>query len=57
MSLSESVAADIAIVGMAGRFPGAKNIRQFWDNLRNGTESIMDQMRVMTDDDWKTWMP
>ena len=35
----------IAIVGMAGRFPGARNIRQFWQNLRNGTESI----RILTD--------
>ncbi|MGA2048283.1 MAG: SDR family NAD(P)-dependent oxidoreductase [Terracidiphilus sp.] len=30
----------IAIVGMAGRFPGARNIREFWQNLRNGVESI-----------------
>jgi amino acid adenylation domain-containing protein len=31
---------DIAIVGMAGRFPGAKNVREFWENLKNGVESI-----------------
>ena len=31
---------DIAIVGMAGRFPGAQNIDEFWDNLKNGVESI-----------------
>jgi acyl transferase domain-containing protein len=31
---------DIAIVGMAGRFPGATNIDQFWRNLKNGVESI-----------------
>jgi len=31
---------DIAIIGMSGRFPGAKNISEFWDNLRNGVESI-----------------
>ena len=30
----------IAIVGMACRFPGAKNLEQFWHNLRNGVESI-----------------
>ena len=30
----------IAIVGMACRFPGANNIDQFWQNLRNGVESI-----------------
>ena len=31
---------EIALVGMAGRFPGAKNIEEFWDNLKNGRESI-----------------
>ena len=30
----------IAIVGMAGRFPGARDIEQFWSNLREGVESI-----------------
>lgn len=33
---------DIAIVGMALRVPGARNTREFWDNLRNGVESIRD---------------
>jgi len=32
--------SSIAIVGMAGRFPGARNVRQFWSNLREGVESI-----------------
>lgn len=30
----------VAIVGMAGRFPGAKNIGEFWRNIVNGVESI-----------------
>ncbi|MBG1270232.1 type I polyketide synthase [Nostoc sp. WHI] len=30
----------IAIIGMAGRFPGAKNIAEFWHNLRDGVESV-----------------
>ncbi|HME08514.1 MAG TPA: amino acid adenylation domain-containing protein, partial [Bryobacteraceae bacterium] len=30
----------IAIIGMAGRFPGAKNVAEFWENLKNGVESI-----------------
>jgi len=30
----------IAIIGMAGRFPGAKSIDEFWQNLWNGVESI-----------------
>ena len=32
--------SEIAIVGMAGRFPGAQSIDAFWQNLRNGVESI-----------------
>ena len=31
---------DIAIVGMAGRFPGARNVGEFWRNLAAGVESI-----------------
>ena len=27
----------IAVIGMAGRFPGAENIDQFWHNLQTGT--------------------
>ena len=30
----------IAIVGMAGRFAGAKNLDEFWRNLKAGVESI-----------------
>lgn len=30
----------IAIIGMAGRFPGAKDIESFWDNLYNGVGSV-----------------
>ena len=32
----------IAIVGMAGRFPGAASVSEFWRNLRDGVESIVD---------------
>lgn len=31
---------DIAIIGMAGRFPGARNVQQFWENICNKKESI-----------------
>ena len=31
---------DVAIVGTAGRFPGARNVEQFWQNLREGVESV-----------------
>jgi acyl transferase domain-containing protein len=30
----------VAIIGMSGRFPGAKNIGEFWRNLQSGTECI-----------------
>ena len=30
----------IAIIGMAGRFPGAQDITTFWRNLCNGVESV-----------------
>jgi acyl transferase domain-containing protein len=30
----------IAIIGMKGRFPGARDLDQFWKNLREGVESI-----------------
>ncbi|MEM1395792.1 MAG: polyketide synthase, partial [Cyanobacteria bacterium P01_H01_bin.150] len=30
----------IAIIGMAGRFPGAISIESFWQNLQNGVESL-----------------
>lgn len=32
---------DIAIVGMAGRFPGADDVDTFWRNVRDGVESIV----------------
>jgi acyl transferase domain-containing protein/SAM-dependent methyltransferase len=31
---------DIAIVGMAGRFPGARTIDEFWRNLRAGVDAV-----------------
>ncbi|MGC2491227.1 SDR family NAD(P)-dependent oxidoreductase [Candidatus Binatus sp.] len=42
MKAPENISAgpSIAIVGMAGRFPGARNLTEFWRNLRDGVESI-----------------
>jgi acyl transferase domain-containing protein/acyl carrier protein len=37
----------IAIIGMAGKFPGAGNVEKFWENLRDGVESIV----TFTDDE------
>ncbi|MDB4947561.1 MAG: type polyketide synthase, partial [Gemmatimonadetes bacterium] len=36
----ESTGLEVAVVGMAGRFPGADDIHAFWRNLREGVESI-----------------
>jgi acyl transferase domain-containing protein len=37
---SETLDNAIAILAMAGRFPGARDLDEFWDNLRHGVESI-----------------
>ncbi|HEX5758263.1 MAG TPA: amino acid adenylation domain-containing protein [Thermoanaerobaculia bacterium] len=39
--------SEIAVVGMAGRFPGAPDLERFWQNLRDGVESI----RVFSDEE------
>src|SRR4030095_12663993 len=36
----EIATTDVAVVGRAVRVPGAQTVRQFWDNLRRGVESI-----------------
>jgi acyl transferase domain-containing protein len=41
MKTSESpLATDIAIIGMAGRFPGAREVEELWEKLRRGEELI-----------------
>jgi len=37
--LTKAANADVAIIGMSGRFPGANSITEFWDNLKNGRET------------------
>lgn len=44
---SQHFDTDIAVVGMAGRFAGARNLVEYWDNLRGGVESI----RRMSDEE------
>ena len=44
---NDGAAAGIAIIGMAGRFPGARNVGEFWRNLCEGRESI----RTFTDEE------
>lgn len=31
---------DIAVIGMACRFPGARNLEEFWINLQESKDSI-----------------
>ncbi|HEX2926726.1 MAG TPA: amino acid adenylation domain-containing protein [Ruminiclostridium sp.] len=31
---------DIAVIGMAGRFPEAENLQEFWENLANSRDSV-----------------
>ncbi|TMC15469.1 MAG: KR domain-containing protein, partial [Chloroflexi bacterium] len=31
---------DIAIIGVAGRYPGARDLHEFWENLRTGKDCI-----------------
>jgi acyl transferase domain-containing protein/acyl carrier protein len=32
---------DVAVIGMSGRFPGANNVDEFWQNLKNGVEGVV----------------
>ncbi|PEW10110.1 SDR family NAD(P)-dependent oxidoreductase [Bacillus cereus] len=36
----DSFTPAIAIVGMSGKFPDAENVEEFWENLKNGHNSI-----------------
>lgn len=40
MTETRKIESDVAVIGMAGRFPGADTLSQFWSNLKNGIESI-----------------
>ena len=39
-SLSNDSLKGIAIIRMAARVPGAKNVKEFWHNLTHGIESL-----------------
>lgn len=32
---------EIAVIGLAGRFPAARNLKEYWRNLRGGIESVV----------------
>jgi phthiocerol/phenolphthiocerol synthesis type-I polyketide synthase E len=44
---TELTGREVAVVGLAGRFPGAADVRAFWRNLCAGVESV----RVLTDEE------
>jgi len=44
---------DIAIIGLAGKYPGAKNVEEFWDNLKTGKDSITEIPENRWD--WKSY--
>ncbi|MEM8675747.1 MAG: SDR family oxidoreductase [Cyanobacteria bacterium P01_G01_bin.67] len=35
---SQSTGLEVAVIGVSGRFPGSKNLDDFWENLVNGVE-------------------
>ncbi|HEX9940914.1 MAG TPA: amino acid adenylation domain-containing protein, partial [Thermoanaerobaculia bacterium] len=39
--MSERTGLEIAIIGLSGRFPGAKSVEELWRNLLGGVESIV----------------
>jgi len=40
MDKQEYTGFEIAVIGMACKFPGASNTEEFWENLKNGEESF-----------------
>ena len=31
---------EVAVIGLACRFPGAEEVNEFWNNLKTGVESV-----------------
>lgn len=44
----------IVVVGISGRFPGADNVDDFWDILKNGKSSVSDIPKKRWD--WDNWL-
>ncbi|WP_338270553.1 SDR family NAD(P)-dependent oxidoreductase, partial [Corallococcus caeni] len=40
MDTSDNFSHEVAIIGMSGRFPGARSVDALWENLCSGAESI-----------------
>lgn len=41
----QDISRDIAIIGMSGQFPEAKNVNEYWDNLAQGKDSVKEITR------------
>jgi phthiocerol/phenolphthiocerol synthesis type-I polyketide synthase E len=39
-AIADIESSDVAVIGLAGKFPGADTLSEFWENLRSGRESI-----------------
>ncbi|KJK30395.1 SDR family NAD(P)-dependent oxidoreductase [Paenibacillus polymyxa] len=44
---------EIAIVGLSGRYPGARNVEEYWNNLKEGKNCITEIPKDRWD--WKTY--
>ena len=40
MTINDQTGLEIAVIGVACRFPGAGNVIEFWENLKQGKETI-----------------
>src|SRR5947209_10375335 len=38
--MSKELLDGVAIIGMTGRFPGARDLESFWNNLREGVDAV-----------------
>ncbi|GAX60248.1 beta-ketoacyl synthase [Candidatus Scalindua japonica] len=45
----ESGPLDIAIIGVSGRYPGARDLQEFWENLKSGRDCITEIPRERWD--------
>lgn len=53
MKTNASKQNDVAIIGMSCRFPGAENITEFWENLKQGVDAITEiKATQWQDTDW-----
>ncbi|TQS00534.1 SDR family NAD(P)-dependent oxidoreductase [Paenibacillus ottowii] len=48
-----STISEIAIVGLSGRYPGARNVEEYWNNLKEGKNCITEIPKDRWD--WKTY--